>query len=301
MFIGLKKKWTDFMNNEELKNKIYMIIYDTDTPLGKLFDVCLICFILLSVTIVILESVFPPSFKPYLHILEWVFTLFFTLEYLLRLYSAPSPAKYAFSFFGIVDFLATLPTYLSFFFTGAHSLLAIRILRLVRVFRVFKLFSYWREGEILLQALRDGYKKIIVFFVFIATLVVCLGTLMYVVEGGEDSSNFPDIPTSIYWAVVTTTTVGYGDIAPVTGVGRFLSAIVMLIGYTVLAVPIGIFSASMISEHKKQKAIPCPHCHRPGNEHDSIYCKYCGNRLQDEEREVWETEDPIITSDGEIK
>ena len=183
MFNELKKKWTDFMNNEELKNKIYMIIYDTDTPLGKLFDVFLICFILLSVFIVILESVFPPSFKPYLHVLEWVFTVFFTLEYLLRLYSAPRPSKYAFSFFGIVDFLATLPTYLSFFFTSAHSLLAIRILRLVRVFRVFKLFSYWREGEILLQALKDGSKKIIVFFVFIVTLVVCLGTLMYIVDG----------------------------------------------------------------------------------------------------------------------
>ncbi len=303
MFAGIKKKWHDFLHNDELKHKIYMIVYDTDTKEGKSFDLVVISFIIASVLVVILESlsVFPPRFKSFLNILEWIFTVFFTVEYLLRLYCAPKPSEYAFSFFGMVDLLATLPTYLSVICPGAHGLLTIRIFRLIRVFRIFKLFSYWREGEVLLNSLKASSKKIIVFFVFVLLLVICIGTMMYMVEGGIEGSSFHDIPSSIYWAIVTTTTVGYGDITPMTGFGRFLSAFVMLLGYTVLAVPTGIVSAQMINDQKKRTAIPCPHCHKPGNEPDAVYCKYCGNKLNPEDIEDLEDGDPIITMDGEIK
>lgn len=300
--LGLKKKWHDFMHNEELKHKIYMVIYDTDSPMGKMFDVLLIVFILVSVLVVILESlaIFPPTFKFFLSVLEWVFTVFFTIEYLLRLYSSPHPFKYATSFFGVVDLLATVPTYLGFFFPNAHGLLTIRILRLIRVFRIFKLFSYWREGEILLNSLRASSRKIIVFFVFVLLLVVCIGTVMYMVEGGIEGSSFHDIPSSIYWAIVTTTTVGYGDITPMTSLGRFLSAFVMLLGYTVLAVPTGIVSAQMITEKKKISIRPCPHCHKTGHDEDAVFCRYCGKRLFDDESDGFD-EKEIVTQEGEIK
>lgn len=299
---GLKKKWHDFMNNEALKHKIYMIIYDTDTPMGKTFDVFLIGFILVSVGVVILESLafFPPSFKEFLSVLEWVFTIFFTIEYLLRLYCSPKPKEYIFSFFGVVDLLATVPTYLGFIFPNAHGLLTIRILRLIRVFRVFKLFTFWHEGEILLTALRSSFRKITVFFVFVLLLVICIGTVMYMVEGGIEGSSFSDIPSSIYWAIVTTTTVGYGDITPMTGMGRFLSAFVMLLGYTALAVPTGIVSAQMITQKKKISMKPCPHCHKTGHDEDAVFCRYCGKRLIDDESDGFDEEE-IITQEGEIK
>lgn len=300
--MGLKRKWNDFMNNEALKHKIYMIIYDTDTPMGKLFDVCLIGFILVSVLVVILESlaVFPPHFKVFLNVLEWIFTIFFTVEYLLRIYSSPKPREYVFSFFGAVDLFSTLPTYLGFFFPTAHGLLTIRILRLIRVFRVFKLFSYWREGEILLNTLKSSFRKITVFFVFVLLMVICIGTVMYMVEGGIEGSSFNDIPSSIYWAIVTTTTVGYGDITPMTPLGRFLSAFVMLLGYTVLAVPTGIVSAQMITQKKKISMRPCPHCHKTGHDEDAVFCRYCGKRLYDDETDGFDEEE-IITQEGEIK
>ncbi len=303
MFGRIKKKWNDFLHDEELKRKIYMIVYDTDTPAGRMFDVLLIGFILLSVGVVVLESLsfFPSSFKLVLSVLEWVFTLFFTVEYLLRIYCAPKPHAYIFSFFGIIDLLATLPTYLSFIFPSAHGLLTIRIFRLIRVFRIFKLFSYWREGQMLLDSLIASSKKITVFFVFVLLLVICIGTVMYMAEGGIEGSSFHDIPSSIYWAIVTTTTVGYGDITPMTSFGRFLSAFVMLLGYTVLAVPTGIVSAQMISDNKRRKAIPCPHCHKPGNDHDAIYCKFCGKKLDEDGDEPDDEPEEIITMDGEIK
>ena len=304
MFSKLKKKIEAFLNNEDLKQKIYMVVYDTDTHWGRMFDVLLLSFIVVSVMVVILESLsfFPPSFRLFLTVLEWMFTVFFTVEYLLRLYCAPKVSSYVLSFWGIVDLLSTLPTYLSFFFPAAHGLLTIRIFRLLRVFRVFKLFSYWREGEILLDTLKASSKKITVFFVFVLLMATCVGTVMYMVEGGMEGSSFYNIPSSIYWAIVTMTTVGYGDITPVTSVGRFLSAVVMLLGYTVLAVPTGIVSAQMIAESnkKKKKAIPCPHCHKPGNDDDAEFCKYCGKRL-DEDGENPVEEEPIITMDGEIK
>ena len=302
MFKKLKKEWDDFMNNEELKRQLYIVVYDTDTSVGKAFDIVLIGFIIASVLVVILESLsfFPPFLKTFLVILEWIFTVFFTIEYLLRLYCTPKPSEYAFSFFGIVDLLATVPTYLSIFFPGAHGLLTIRIFRLLRVFRVFKLFTFWREGEMLVDSLLASSRKIIVFFVFVLLLVVCLGTVMYMLEGNVENTSFEDIPSSIYWAIVTTTTVGYGDITPATTLGRFFSAFVMLLGYTVIAVPTGIVSAQIISDSKRKKAIPCPHCHKPGNDTDAVYCKFCGEKIHKEDFAEDERE-PIITSDGEIK
>ncbi|MFA6778971.1 MAG: ion transporter [Paludibacteraceae bacterium] len=298
--MNLNKIWHRIMSDEKLKRKIYIIIFESDTPAGRMFDVLLIGFILLSVLIVIMDSVLPVSFAPYLHVLEWVFTVFFTMEYILRIYCAKKPKKYIFSFFGMVDLMSTLPTYLSIFFGGAHSLLVIRIFRLIRVFRVFKLFNFLSEGHLLLLSLKESSRKIIVFFIFVVLLVISIGTIMYIVEGREPDSAFSSIPKGIYWAVVTLTTVGYGDITPVTPLGQFLSVVVMLLGYTILAVPTGIVSASMIDQHRKGAAIPCPHCHRTGHELDAGFCKYCGKRLKVDSDELMEKSE-AITQDGEIK
>lgn len=295
----IKELWQRLKNDEQFKHRIYVIIFESDTPMGKLFDIVLIASILLSVLILIVESMLPPSFSPYLHVLEWFFTIFFTAEYLLRLYVSKDPYKYVFSFFGMIDLLATLPTYLGFFFGQAHGLMVIRIFRLIRVFRIFKLFDFMSEGHLLLVSLRDSSRKIIVFFVFVVLLVISIGTILYMVEGNIEGSSFSSIPKGIYWAIVTLTTVGYGDITPVTPVGQFLSAVVMLLGYTILAVPTGIVSASMVSQQRKNAAIPCPHCHKTGHDANAMYCKYCGGKLKDEygERKM---EDETITQYGEI-
>lgn len=282
MFSWIKNKWNSFMNNEELKRKIYVIIFEADTPLGKAFDVALIVCIVLSVLIVIMESVISHRLVGLsMRIVEWVFTVFFTLEYLMRLYCAKNRRKYVFSFFGIIDLLATLPAYLGIFFAGAQSLMVIRVFRIIRIFRIFKLFSFLKEGQLLLRALYDSGRKIVVFFLFVLVLVISIGTIMYLVEGDVEGSSFNNIPNSIYWAIVTMTTVGYGDITPVTPLGRFLCACVMLLGYTILAVPTGIVSASMIKTGGKKDEKPCPHCKRVGNEPDAVYCKYCGKFLEE--------------------
>lgn len=264
-----------------LKRKIYIIIFESDTWAGKLFDVCLICFIIFSILIAMLESLqgIPSLFGTILYVLEYVFTFFFTVEYILRLYCSPAPRKYAFSFFGIIDLLSTLPLYMGFFFGGARYLLLIRTFRLIRIFRVFKLFNFLKEGQMLLRSLRASMRKIGVFFLFMLVLAISIGTLMYMVERGEEGSKFTDIPNSIYWAIVTLTTVGYGDITPVTAFGRFLSACVMLMGYTILAVPTGIVSVSLMKEHRRQLDLPCPNCGRSGHEETDVYCRYCGASL----------------------
>lgn len=277
----MKKRIHRFFNNEKLKRKLYVIIFESDTPAGKLFDVTLICCILLSVLLVIVQSLkgLPDYLTTPFIILEYVFTVFFSLEYLMRVYCSPHPRKYIFSFFGIVDLLATLPMYIGLLFPGARYLLIMRAFRLIRVFRVFKLFNFLNEGERLLTALHDSSKKIAVFFLFVVILVTSLGTLMYMVEGTRPGSQFSNIPNSIYWAIVTMTTVGYGDITPATAFGKFLSALVMLIGYTIIAVPTGIVSVSMMKEYKRNLDRECPHCHRPGHEDNAKFCKYCGNDL----------------------
>lgn len=280
----IRKFWNWLMYNEVLKRRLYVIIFESNTPLGKTFDVALLWAIVASILLVIVESMrgLPPLAKDIFTILEYVFTFFFTLEWLCRLYCAQNRLKYIFSFFGIIDLLATLPLYLGWFFQSARYLMVMRTFRLIRVFRVFKLFSFLEEGDNLLKSLKVSFPKIMVFFLFVVVMVISLGTLMYMVEGTIPDSPFVDIPTSIYWSVVTMTTVGYGDIAPITPLGRFLSAIVMLLGYTIMAVPTGIVSAQFIHDHQKNSRhaqAKCPECGcpLPANAH---FCPHCGKELE---------------------
>lgn len=269
----------EILHNEKLKSKLYNIIFMSDTPMGKAFDVTLLWTIVASIVLVIVESMqgLPPICKTIFTVLEYIFTFFFTLEYLCRLYCTPKPLKYALSFYGIIDLLSTLPLYIGWFFNGARYLMIMRTFRLIRVFRVFKLFSFLEEGDNLMRSMLLSSRKILVFFLFVVILTISLGTLMYMVEGEQPDTQFTDIPTSIYWAIVTMTTVGYGDIAPVTLIGRMLSAIIMLMGYTIMAVPTGIVSAQFIHDHQNNtKNKPkCPECGcpLPTNAH---FCPHCG-------------------------
>jgi len=266
-----------------LRNKLHEIIFEADTPAGKAFDIALLVLILASVVIVSLESV-PGLHDRYLEeftTLEWVFTIAFTIEYLLRLYCVMHPWKYATSFFGIIDLLSILPTYLSIFVAGTQGLIVIRGLRLLRVFRIFKLGHFIKEGVILIRALQASRNKIIVFMMFVVLMVTIIGAIMYLVEGGQNDS-FSSIPKGIYWAIVTLTTVGYGDITPITGIGQFLSALVMILGYAVLAVPTGIVSVELMQSEKKFSEIStqaCPYCGNEGHDPDASFCKFCGNPL----------------------
>ena len=254
MIKKLKAWWEALMRNEELKKKLYTIIFESDTPMGKLFDVVLIILIIFSVHLVFIESMeVPLSIKPWLMRAEYFFTFVFTAEYVLRLYCSPKPRDYALSFFGIIDLVATLPFYMTWLFGSARYLLIIRVFRLIRVFRVFKLFHFLREGNLLLRSIILSSRKIFVFFLFVVTLVTSLGTVMYMIEGDLPGTQFTNIPKSIYWAIVTMTTVGYGDVTPVTGLGRFLSSLVMLLGYTIMAVPTGIVSVSMMNLRDAEK------------------------------------------------
>lgn len=289
----LASKWRELMNNKPLKKKLYDIIFESETPAGKAFDVTLITCIVLSIVLVVIESFEGVSgkFSLALQVLEYLFTFFFTAEYLLRLYCSPNPRHYALSFFGIIDLLATLPLYITWIFGPARYLMIVRVFRLIRVFRVFKLFNFLNEGNLLLRALHASSRKIAVFFLFVIIMVISLGTLMYMIEGQEPGTAFNNIPNSIYWACVTLTTVGYGDIAPVTGLGRFLSSIVMLLGYTIIAVPTGIFSASMVEMVRKENGLNenekrgCPQCGKRRHGKDAIFCNHCGAMLEPEEKE----------------
>lgn len=254
MIKKLKAWWDALMHNEALKKKMYTIIFESDTPMGKLFDVALIIFIIFSVLLVFIESMeVPLSVKPWLMRAEYLFTIVFTAEYVLRLYCSPRPRDYALSFFGIIDLVATLPFYMTWIFGSARYLLILRVFRLIRVFRVFKLFNFLREGNLLLRSIILSSRKIFVFFLFVVIMVISLGTIMYMIEGDIPGTQFTNIPKSIYWAIVTMTTVGYGDVTPVTGLGRFLSSIVMLLGYTIMAVPTGIVSVSMMNVRDADK------------------------------------------------
>lgn len=266
------------------REKIHEVIFEADTPMGKWFDVVLLILISASVLVVMLESVnyINVRYANLFFKLEWFFTAIFTLEYLLRLYSVYRPWKYATSFYGVVDLLAILPAYLSLFLVaGAQSLLVIRAFRLIRIFRIFKLGHFLNEGNVILNALRASRVKISVFLVFVTLLVVIIGAVMYLVEGGDDSA-FSSIPRSIYWAIVTLTTVGYGDITPSTEIGQFLSAVVMILGYAILAVPTGIVSAEMVRENREQVSTQaCRFCGSEGHKHDAIYCRMCGEILNE--------------------
>jgi voltage-gated potassium channel len=267
----------------KLRKKIFIIIFGTDTSAGKTFDVALLWMIILSVSTVILESVstLQEAHHNFFISTEWFFTIIFTLEYLLRIYSSPRPWKYVTSFFGIVDLLAILPTYMGIIFDQTTFLLTIRALRLLRMFRVFKLGRYIREAAVLVRALQLSIRKIIVFFGAVLTLVLILGSLLYLIEGEENG--FTSIPQSIYWAIVTITTVGYGDIAPATVLGKILASVAMLTGYSIIAVPTGIITIEMgkavKSKQKKPKKLTCPHCACEDHDHDALFCKICGTKL----------------------
>jgi len=257
------------------------IIFEADTPAGKVFDVVLIACILLSVLVVMLDSVRPikESWGSFIYGWEWFFTIIFALEYGLRLYSIDRPLRYATSFYGIIDLLAILPTPLSLLFPGAQYLLVIRILRILRIFRVFKLARFMTEMNILFQALRASLRKIVVFLLVLLTLVIIFGSLMYVIEG--EDHGFTSIPKSIYWAIVTLTTVGYGDISPGTSLGQALAAIVMISGYSIIAVPTGIFTVEFSRAMKKKITTPaCPNCGAEGHDHNAIFCNRCGTKLE---------------------
>lgn len=262
-----------------LRKTTYEIIFRADSTAGKAFDVILLVVIVCSVFVVMLESVttFGLRFHQVLYTLEWVFTILFTIEYILRLYSSPRPGKYARSFFGIIDLMAVVPTYLSLIFSGTQMLLVIRIFRLIRIFRIFKLTRYLGEARALRTALAHSRYKISVFLTVILSTVVIVGALMHLIEG--PASGFTSIPRSIYWAIVTMTTVGYGDIAPQTMPGQFLAALLMIMGYGVIAVPTGIVSAEMVLS-KKTEARICPGCGHADHEPDAYFCKKCGAGLE---------------------
>jgi voltage-gated potassium channel len=265
----------------EWREKLRIIIFEADTPAGKIFDVSLLVAIVVSVGAVMLDSVasIRAVWGAELDALEVIFTLLFTVEYGLRLVSVPSPWRYARSFFGVVDLLAILPTYLSLLVPGAEHLLVIRGLRLLRIFRVFKLGRFLGEASLLSEAMANSRHKITIFLGTIAILVTILGTAMYLLEGEEHG--FTSIPASIYWAIVTMTTVGYGDMAPETVGGKTLAALVMILGYSIIAVPTGIVTAEIVETAASRKVTTrcCPHCMSEGHERSATYCKDCGASL----------------------
>jgi voltage-gated potassium channel len=267
---------------ENWRHTLYQIIYQANTPAGKGFDIALIILILASVLTVMLDSVaeINQSHGEALYAAEWFFTILFTIEYGLRIFCIHRPIKYIASFFGLIDLLSIIPSFLSLFFPGAHYLLVIRVLRVLRVFRVLKLVRFINQANMLVNALLASRLKIGIFMFTISTLLIVFGSAMYLIEGPENG--FTNIPVSIYWSVVTLTTVGFGDITPKTDLGRSLAAFVMIIGYAIIAVPTGIFTAELSKEIKRQDKADgrtCSRCRRGGHEKDANYCRVCGAEL----------------------
>ena len=266
------------------KDKLHEIIFEADTSAGKLFDVILLILIAMSIIAVMLESVksIDADYHHLLVTIEWTLTIIFTIEYFFRIYSVFHPFKYLTSFFGIVDLMAILPTYLSLLFVGSQYLLVIRALRLLRMFRIFKLGNHINQGEIITKSLKASIPKITVFLYFVILVVIIFGSIMYLIEG-RTNENFDNIPRSIYWAIVTLTTVGYGDIAPITPLGQLLASMIMILGYAVIAVPTGIVSAEIVQSSKRQKQLietqSCRYCGKEGHDYDAEFCKYCGEKL----------------------
>ncbi|SNR44235.1 voltage-gated potassium channel [Maribacter sedimenticola] len=275
------------------QNKLHEIIYEADTPMGKLFDIILFILIIFSIILIMLESVKSIDIKYHrvLLVLEWVITIFFTIEYIVRIICIKKPSKYIFSFYGIIDFLSTIPLYISYIFAGSQVLLAVRAFRLLRVFRILKLVQFLGEASQLKSALKASRAKITVFLFAVLIVSVMMGTLMYIVEG--DEAGFTSIPTSIYWTIVTLTTVGYGDIAPITPSGQFIATIIMLLGYGIIAVPTGIVTAEFGRQTRDKtgnlsagkyihvNTQACPSCTKEGHRDDATHCYNCGSVLNE--------------------
>ncbi|MEQ9305618.1 MAG: ion transporter [Marinoscillum sp.] len=274
-----------FKHFHDIRNRLYIIVFGTDTPAGKLFDVVLLIAILLSIIAVMLESVsaIRESYANVLTGLEWTLTGLFSVEFLVRIFITRKPRKYVFSFLGMIDLIALLPTYISIFVSGGSYLIVIRAIRLLRVFRILKLTRYLNEARVLAFALRGAQRKILIFMGAVSTLVVITGTLMYLIEGGQNG--FTSIPKSIYWAVVTVTTVGYGDIAPQTVMGQSFATLLMLMGYAIIAVPTGIMTSEINKQEKNREyenRIECTRCHSFSSM-QSNYCWKCGFTLNKKE------------------
>ena len=271
------------MNSRTLfdRQRLYTIIFESDTPAGRRFDTALLVTILASLVVVMLDSIegMHSQFRDLFNNLEWAFTALFALEYGLRLYCSPKPLGYAFSFFGLVDLLALLPAILALAFADAQYLLIVRVIRMIRIFRILKLRQYLSQANYLLIALRGSRQKIIVFLVSVSSLVTVFGALMYVIEG--PAHGFTSIPTSIYWAVVTLTTVGFGDITPKTPLGQMVASLVMITGYSIIAVPTGIFTAELTNAMRQEGQLKhtCPHCQKHRHEANAGFCSRCGGPL----------------------
>ena len=263
------------------KHKIYEVIYEADTKEGKLFDVILLLAIIASIVLVMLESVesFDKRYHNFINISEWIITILFSIEYILRIISIKKPWKYIFSFYGIIDFLSTIPKYLSFVLIGSHHFAALRALRLLRVFRILKLARYVGASNNLMLALRASRAKIAVFLFFVVIVCIILGTIMYMIEGEENG--FTSIPVSVYWAIVTLTTVGFGDIAPQTPLGQLIASAIMILGYSIIAIPTGIVSSEITknANNVDTNTQACPNCLKENHKEKAAFCYNCGSTL----------------------
>lgn len=266
---------------KDLKSKIHEIIYEANTFWGKFFDISLLIAIVISVVIVMLDSIpsFHNSYGNVLYVVEWSITILFTLEYLLRIYCLSKPKSYILSTMGIIDLLAILPSYISILFPGTQYLMVVRALRLIRVFRIFKLFHYLAEARFLATALLNSFRKISLFLMLVVIIVIIVGSFMYLIEG--PNNGFDSIPSSIYWCIVTVTTVGFGDIVPITTLGKIMASFLMLCGYSIIAVPTGIVTTEMAltARNRFQKHVCCENCGNEDNEIDANFCKKCGHKL----------------------
>ncbi len=262
-----------------LKEQIKIIIFGTDTKMGKLFDVVLIITIILSIITVLLDSVveYNQQYGHIFNIAEWTFTIMFTVEYILRIYSIRRSFSYIFSFFGVIDFLAIIPSYLSLFLSGTEVFAVIRVLRVLRIFRVLKLVQFMGEADLLMKAMIASRRKIFIWLFFVMNIVIVLGSVIYLVEGGK--AGFDSIPRSIYWAIVTLTTVGYGDVVPQTSLGQAIAAFIMILGYSIIAVPTGIVTSEIIFAPKSTKEQRCVVCGKEGLNEDAKFCSNCASKL----------------------
>jgi voltage-gated potassium channel len=282
IYLHLKMEQSAEENKEHWRSRLFTVIFEHDTPAGKLFDIVLLVLIFLSLVLVMLQSI--PELeirnREIFYQAEWVITILFTIEYVLRLLAVKKPRSYATSFYGIIDILSIVPTYLSLFLPLSQYLLVIRSLRLMRVFRIFKLTQFVREGTSLALALKASARRILVFFAFVLIITIVMGSIVYVVESPVNE-RFSNIPQSIYWCIVTITTVGYGDIFPITTLGKFLASFIMLLGYAIIAVPTGIVTVELTKSARTDqvKGQACPSCSIGGHDPDAVHCKYCGHLL----------------------